>query len=151
MLKKYMSILVCLGLSFVAGVQSNSPFYEPIRKGDVKRVKELLHKHDNKIDEADVALAALRGQVDIVALLLSQGAPLDEEAMRSAVRGSCENRKLARAYEEIVQMLLKARAPFDKETLCMAVECSTPAIAKMLVNAMPNFSRDVTTSSRYKK
>ena len=151
MFKKYITIVMFVCVSFFQVSLATSPFYEPIVKGDVKKVKDLLSKHHNKIDEADVALAALKGHVDMVALFLAQGAPLDTEVMRSAVRGACQNKRLSKAYEEIVHMLLKAHAPFDKETLCMAVECGTPAIAKMLVNAMPNFSNSIKASSRFNK
>ena len=141
MLKKYSIILLGVSLSFAQSALSNSSLYSLIMKGgDLKKVKELVLSGKTKIDEGDVAVAALKGHVEIVEFFLSKRAPLDSEVMRSAVRGACENKKRSKAYEEIIRMLVQVHAPFDKETLCMAIECGNMTIVKMLVDAMPAFN-----------
>lgn len=138
MSKNMKKIIALVCVVFNAGLNGSS-FYNAISKGDTNQVHELI-KASTKIDVADVALAALKGQVDVVLLFVQKGAPLDTEAIRCAVRGACENKKSCKAYEEIVHILLKAYAPFDKETLEMAVTCGNMPIVRMLVQAMPDFN-----------
>lgn len=139
MLKKY-AIMVVVGLGMFAGSLQALTLYDYVKNGDFKEVKKLVLSGKVTIDEGDVAVAALKGHVEIVEFFLKAHAPLDSEVMRSAVRGACAHKKMGKDYEKIVHMLLKAHAPFDKETVCMAVECGNMAIVKMLVDAMPAFS-----------
>lgn len=135
---KYVYMLLFILLGSMQGILGIT-YYDAIAKGDIRKVEELINK-GVKIDAADVAFAALKGNVEIVACFLSKRAPLDNEALRSAVRGACDNKKSSKPYEDVVHMLLKARAPFDKTTLGMAAKCGNIIIIQMLVNAMPFFN-----------